>query len=155
MFNKYLLLLVGLLVTIYVPTINAYGYCTCFCCDGSGCEPMFDGSIEIPSCDGSACLEACKKTFPLSCNITSTGKVKPDCKEVKVINETTTTTQKPTPSSPWPGTTTMMTTTTNETTSNTTLTTTSSSNSLFKYYATRQYILELFDIILLELKIDC
>ncbi|CAF3576361.1 unnamed protein product [Rotaria sp. Silwood1] len=137
MFNNYLLLLllISLVVTICVPTINAYGFCTCSCCDGSGCDPLFEGSIEISSCDGTSCLEACKKSFPLSCDSPTTGKLKYDCKDIRVINETTTPTTLP--STPWPVPTTttittpsILTTTTSSTTATTgnitvTITTTS------------------------------
>ncbi|CAF4285580.1 unnamed protein product, partial [Adineta steineri] len=58
MFNKYLLLLVGLVAAIYIPTTNAYGICTCFCCEGSSCEPIPEGEIDIPSCEEGSCLQA-------------------------------------------------------------------------------------------------
>ncbi|CAF0963084.1 unnamed protein product [Rotaria sordida] len=130
MFNKYLLLFISLVVTIYIPTTNAYGFCTCYCCDGPSCDPIFEGNIKIPSCDGSSCFETCKKTFPLSCASQTTGVVKPDCKDVEVVNETTT--PLTTPSTPWPLTTKgniTITTTTPTTTSTENTTTTSNTTS--------------------------
>ncbi|CAF1438759.1 unnamed protein product [Rotaria magnacalcarata] len=105
MFNKYFLL--GLVVSVCVTTANTYGSCACYCCEGTHCDPIFEGTIDIATCSGSTCLDACESKFPLSCNSSTTGGIKPECEEVQINSTTTpivssTTTLSTTPSTPWP-----------------------------------------------------
>ncbi len=81
MFNKYTLLIVGLVVAMYVSTTNVSGLCSCSCCDGDQCNPIYEGAADASSCAGPSCLIACKAKFEHACNSPATDNVAVTCQE--------------------------------------------------------------------------
>ncbi len=91
MFNKYILLIVGLVAAMSVLTTNASGLCSCSCCDGDQCNPIYEGTAIASSCDQSDCVTACKAKFETACGsfFTTVGVT---CKEISTTTVPTTTT---------------------------------------------------------------
>ncbi|CAF1214062.1 unnamed protein product [Adineta steineri] len=82
MFSKYFLLIVGLVAIVYIKTTNAYGVCSCMCCDGQGCEPRLVGTTQVPSCGELNCINSCRHAFPLACDSSSPGGISTPCQDV-------------------------------------------------------------------------
>ncbi|CAF1424041.1 unnamed protein product [Adineta steineri] len=82
MFSKYFLLILGVAATVYIKTTNAYGVCSCMCCDGAGCEPRLVGTTQVPSCGELNCISSCSKAYPLACDSPSTGGISAPCQDV-------------------------------------------------------------------------
>ncbi|CAF1316674.1 unnamed protein product [Adineta steineri] len=82
MFSKYFLLIVGLVATVYIKTTNAYGVCSCMCCDGVDCDPRFVGTTQVSSCDGFNCINSCKNAFPIACDSAPSSEVSASCQEM-------------------------------------------------------------------------
>jgi cobalamin biosynthesis Mg chelatase CobN len=95
MFNKYLVLLVGLVAAIYVPKTNAHGLCSCSCCDYTDCDPIYQGVVDVPSCDEFSCINACKATYPFACDSTTTSEVAVTCQEESTTSVIVTTSTSP------------------------------------------------------------
>ena len=81
MFNKYFILLVAFATVIYVLKTNADVLCLCSCCDGAGCDPIYEGNANASSCDGLNCVNACKETYPFACNNSMTGEISATCQD--------------------------------------------------------------------------
>ena len=91
MFDKYTLLIVGLVAAMYVLTIDASGLCSCSCCDGDQCNPIYQGTTIAPSCNQNDCITACKAKFVDACGsfyIT----IHETCREINTTTVSTSTT---------------------------------------------------------------
>ncbi len=91
MFNKYILLIVGLVATMYVSTTNANGLCSCSCCDGDQCDPIYEGTAIARTCAQSDCINACKTTFVEACG-SFYGTIRETCQETNMTTASTPTT---------------------------------------------------------------
>ncbi|CAF2985287.1 unnamed protein product [Rotaria sp. Silwood2] len=78
-------------------TAYGYGICSCSCCFGEECVPTYEGSVEIPSCDGQFCMMTCQRRFPWTCGSSGSHEIDAKCTRV---TPTTTTSTKPTTISP-------------------------------------------------------
>ncbi len=91
MLNKYILLIVGLVAALYVSTTNANGLCSCSCCDGDQCDPIYEGTAIASSCAQSDCITACKAKFEDACGSFYTT-IRETCQETNTTTASTPTT---------------------------------------------------------------
>ncbi|CAF1127233.1 unnamed protein product [Adineta ricciae] len=144
---RYILLFAGVMATMYVPNVDAYGICTCLCCNGAACQPRPVGSVQVESCAELNCYNACTQKYPTACDKSATGEISTPCQDftTTIISTTVTSTSTPsttpsttstttttvsttstTPSTPWPTSTTSTTPKTSVTTSTGNITITAS-----------------------------
>lgn len=67
MFNKYTIVIVGLVIAIHATITSASGLCSCSCCDSDQCNPIYQGTAIASSCGQSDCITACKTKFVDAC----------------------------------------------------------------------------------------
>ncbi|CAF3339703.1 unnamed protein product [Rotaria socialis] len=67
MFHQCIILIVGLVTLMYVSATNASGLCSCSCCDGDQCDPVYEGTAIASTCAQSNCVAACKTKFEDAC----------------------------------------------------------------------------------------
>ncbi|CAF1411651.1 unnamed protein product [Adineta steineri] len=48
--------------SLLIINVNSYG-CRCSCCAGSGCSLLYLGTLSVPTCASTTCVDACKASY--------------------------------------------------------------------------------------------
>ncbi|CAF3771412.1 unnamed protein product [Rotaria sp. Silwood1] len=76
---------------MYASITNASGLCSCSCCDGDQCDPVYEGTAIASTCAISDCVTACKTKYEDACGSFFT-KVRVTCQETSTTTVSTSTT---------------------------------------------------------------